>query len=58
MGFSMQEYWSVLPFPSPGDIPNTGIEHTSLMSPTLQAVSLPLAPPGKPNESEKEEPKH
>ena len=54
----MQEYWSVLPFPSPGDIPDTGIECTSLMSPTLQVGSLPLAPPGKPNESEKEVPKY
>ena len=32
MGFSRQEYWSGLPFPSPGDLPNTGIE---LESPAL-----------------------
>ena len=32
MGFSRQEYWSVLPFPSPGDLPDLGIE---LQSPTL-----------------------
>ena len=38
MGFSKQEYWSGLPFPSPGDLPNPGIERGS---PTLQAVSLP-----------------
>ena len=30
MGFSRQEYWSRLPFPSPGDLPNSGIEPTSL----------------------------
>ena len=36
MGFSRQEYWSGLPFPSPGDIPDIGIEP---MSPALQADS-------------------
>ena len=35
MGFSMQEYWSGLPCPPPGDLPNPGIEPTSLMSPAL-----------------------
>ena len=45
MGFSRQEYWSGLPFPSPGDLPDPGIESVSLGSP---AVSLPLVPPGKP----------
>ena len=35
MGFSRQEYWSGLPFPSPVDLPNPGIEATSLMSPAL-----------------------
>ena len=35
MGFSEQEYWSGLTFPSPGDLPNTGIETVSLMSPAL-----------------------
>ena len=35
MGFSTQEYWSGLPFPSPGDLPDPGIEPTSLMSPAL-----------------------
>ena len=36
MGFSRQEYWSRLPFPSPGDLPgDPGIEPTSLLSPTL-----------------------
>ena len=45
MGFSRQEYWSGLPFPSPGDLPNPGIEPGS---PTLQAGVLPSEPPGKP----------
>ena len=47
MGFSMQEYWSGLPLPTPGDLPNPGNELTSLTSPYWhwQAGSLPLAPP-------------
>ena len=45
MGFSRQEYWSGLPFPSPGDLPDPGIKP---WSPTLQADSLPTEPPGKP----------
>ena len=45
MGFSRQEYWSGLPFPSPGDLPDPGTEPRS---PTLQADSLPSEPPGKP----------
>ena len=44
MGFSRQEYWSGLPFPSPGDLPDQGIKP---MSPALQADSLPSEPPGK-----------
>ena len=35
MGFSKQEYWSRLPCPPPGDLPNPGIEPASLMSPAL-----------------------
>ena len=35
MGFSKQEYWSGLPCPPPGDLPNPGIEPTSLMFPAL-----------------------
>ena len=42
--FSRQEYWSGLPFPFPGDLPNPGIEHGS---PALQADFLPSEPPGK-----------
>ena len=45
MGFSRKEYWSGLPFPSPGDLPDPGIEP---WSPVLQADSLPSEPPGKP----------
>ena len=44
MGFSRQEYWSGLPFPSPGDLPNPGIEPRS---PTLQAGCLPAEPQGQ-----------
>ena len=43
MGFPRQEYWSQLPFPSPGDLPDPRIEPGS---PALQAVSLPSEPPG------------
>ena len=46
MGFSRQECWSGLPFPSPGDLPDPGIEPGS---PTLQADALPSEPPGNPN---------
>ena len=44
MGFSRQWYWSGLPFPSPGDLPDPGTESRSS---ALQAVSLPSEPPGK-----------
>ena len=44
MEFSRQEYWSGLPFPSPGDLPDPGIEPGS---PSLQADTLPSEPPGK-----------
>ena len=45
MGFSRQEHWSRLPFPSPGDLPELGIEPGS---PALQADSLLTELPGKP----------
>ena len=48
MGFSRQEYWSGLPCPPPGDLPDPEIEPASLMSLHWQVDSLPLAPPGKP----------
>ena len=44
MGFSRQEYWSGAPWPSPGDLPNPGIESWSS---ALQADALPSKPPGK-----------
>ena len=45
MGFPMQEYWSELPFPSPGDLLDLGIEFES---PALQADSFPYEAPGNP----------
>ena len=45
MGFSRQEYWSGLSFPSPEDLPDPGIKP---MSPALQADSLPAEQPEKP----------
>ena len=45
MGFSRQEYWTGLPFPSPGNLPNIGIESRS---PALQADFLLCEPPGAP----------
>ena len=44
--FSRQKYWSGLPFPSPGDLPDPGIEPRS---PALLADALPLEPSGKPD---------
>ena len=49
MGFSRTEYLEWVPFPSPGDLPNTGIKPRS---PTLQADSLPAEPQGKPKNAE------
>ena len=46
MGFSRPEYWSGLPFPSPEDLPDPGIEPRFT---ELQGDSLPSEPPGKPN---------
>ena len=46
MGFSRQEYWSGLPFPFPGDLPDPGIEPGSL---ALEAGALTSKPPGKPD---------
>ena len=48
MGFSRQEYWSRLPFPSPGDLPDPGTEPVSPVDPALQADSLPLSYQGSP----------
>ena len=52
MGFSRQEYWSGLPFPSPVDLPDPGIKPRS---PALQADTLPSEPPGKPKTDMNEE---
>ena len=47
MGFPRQEYWSGLPFPTPGDLPNPGINPASSAPPTLASEFLTAAPPGK-----------
>ena len=49
--FPRQKYKSGLPFPSPGDLPNPGIEPMSLASPALARRFLTTVPPGKPNQS-------
>ena len=47
--FSRQEFWSGLPFPSPGDLPNPRIKPASPMSPALAGKFFTTGPPGKPN---------
>ena len=47
MGFPRQEYWSGLPFPTPGDLPDPGIELTSLAPPALAGMFSTTGPPGK-----------
>ena len=49
MGFPRQEYWSGLPFPSPGDLPDPGIKSTSLTSLALAGRFFAIVTPGKPN---------
>ena len=49
MGFSRQEYWSELPFPSSGDLPNPGIEPMTPEFPALADGFFAIVPPGKPN---------
>ena len=44
MGFSRQEYFSVLPCPLPGDLPDPGIQHPSVTSPTLAGGFLTTSP--------------
>ena len=51
MGFSRQENWNGLPFPSPGDLPDPGIKPRP---PALQADALPSEPPGKPRHEGRE----
>ena len=48
MGFSRQEYWNVLPCPSPRDLPDPGIEPVSPAAPAFQVDSLPLSHQGNP----------
>ena len=48
MGFPKQEYWSGLPFPSPGDLPDPGIELLSPVSPALAGGFFTPEPPEKP----------
>ena len=48
VGFSRQEYWSGVPFPSPGDLPNPGIKSESPVAPVSKADSLPLSGQGPP----------
>ena len=52
MGFFKQEYWGGLPFPSPGDLPNPGIEPTS---PALAGRFFTPEPPGKPDHQKENE---
>ena len=47
MEFSRQEYWSWLPFPSPGNLPDPGIKPMSLVSPALASESFATVPPGR-----------
>ena len=50
MAFSRQEYWSGLPFPTPGDLPDPGIKPVSPQSLALAARFFTTAPPGKPTQ--------
>ena len=49
MGFSRQEYWNGLPFPTPGDLLNSAVELAFLVSPALTEKFFTTAPPGKPS---------
>ena len=51
MGFPKQEYWSGLPFPSPGDLPDPGTKPMSLRSPALTGRFFTPEPPGKLNDT-------
>ena len=48
MEFSRQEYWSGLPLPTPGDLPDSGMELSSLAAPALVGRFVTTAPPGEP----------
>ena len=47
MGFPRQKHWSGLPFPSPGDLPNPGVEPVTLESAALAGMFFTTEPPGK-----------
>ena len=49
MGFSRQEYWSQLPFPSPGDLPDPGIKPEASVAPALAGRFFTTEPTGKPS---------
>ena len=51
MGFSRQEYWSGLPVPTPGDLPDPGIKSASLVYPALTGTFFTTVPPGKPEDN-------
>ena len=53
LGFSRQEYWSGLPFPSPGDLPDPGIKP---LSPALAGRFFTIEPPGKQSQKKNKEP--
>ena len=48
MGFSRQEYWNGLPFPTPGELADPGIKPTSSVAPALTGRCFTTEPPGKP----------
>ena len=55
MGFFRQEYWSGLPCPPPGDLPDPGIKPMSPVAPALQVDSFPAEPPRKPYMQDKKQ---
>ena len=56
MRFSRHEYWSGLPFPPPGDLPNPGIEPMCPVSPALAGGFFTTEPPGKPSRAQRNSP--
>ena len=50
MEFYRQEYWTGLPFPSPGDLPDSGIKPAPLASPAMAGGFFTTEPPGKPGQ--------
>ena len=56
MGFSKQEYWSGLPFPSPGDLPDLGIKLMFLVSPALAGRYFTTEPLENPSHKTEQEP--